>query len=297
MKIERAAVIGAGTMGHGIAQVCAQAGCEVRVYDPAPGGWSNARDRIRANLDKGVSLGKLSETDRDKTLSLIESAPSVREAVDEADLVVEAAPEVAKVKRRILAELNGALTDTAVVATNTSSLSIAGLAPGAPEPTRFVGMHFFNPVHIMRLVEVVAGPETSPDTVAIAVAFSERLGKDPIVVRDSPGFASSRLGIALGMEAIRMVEEEVASPADIDKAMKLGYGHPMGPLRLTDLVGLDVRLAIADYLHEELGSSSFTPPTLLREMVAEGRLGKKSGRGFYHWPREEDAKTTAGDAE
>jgi 3-hydroxybutyryl-CoA dehydrogenase len=170
----------------------------------------------------------------------------------------------------------------ALLASNTSSLSIADIAAGLPDPSRVVGMHFFNPVPAMKLCEVVHHAGSSPDSVAQARAVAERMGKTPVVVRDAPGFASSRLGIALGMEAIRMVEEDVASAADIDAAMKLGYGHPMGPLELTDLVGLDVRLAIAEYLTSRLGPR-FTPPALLRRMVEEGALGAKSGRGFYQW--------------
>ena len=180
-------------------------------------------------------------------------------------------------------EVESSVPDHAILATNTSSLSIARISSSLRSPSRFVGMHFFNPVHIMALVEVVWGPQTSDATLEAVVQFARRLGKEPIVVRDAPGFASSRLGIVLGMEAIRMVEQGVASPEDIDKAMELGYRHPMGPLKLTDLVGLDVRLGIAEYLHEALGSDAFTPPNLLRRMVAEGKLGKKSGEGFYSW--------------
>jgi 3-hydroxybutyryl-CoA dehydrogenase len=179
--------------------------------------------------------------------------------------------------------VDAAAPDHALLASNTSSLSIAQIASAVADPTRVVGMHFFNPVHIMKLVEVVWGAETSDATRDAAVAFSRRLGKEPIVVKDAPGFASSRLGIVLGMEAIRMVQEGVASPEDIDTAMELGYRHPMGPLKLTDLVGLDVRLGIAEYLQETLDSDAFEPPELLRRMVAEGKLGKKSGSGFYQW--------------
>jgi len=171
----------------------------------------------------------------------------------------------------------------AVLASNTSSISIERIAAGLDDPGRFLGLHFFNPVHIMKLVEVVWGPETSDETLELGVAFVRRLGKEPVVVKDAPGFASSRLGIVLGMEAIRMVEEGVATAQDIDKAMELGYRHPMGPLKLTDLVGLDVRLGIAEYLHETLASEAFRPPELLRRMVADGKLGRKSGEGFYEW--------------
>jgi 3-hydroxybutyryl-CoA dehydrogenase len=179
--------------------------------------------------------------------------------------------------------VEGAVSEASVIATNTSSLSIAELAAGLRLPRRFLGLHFFNPVHVMALVEVVWGPETGQDELARAVAFVRELGKEPIVVKDSPGFASSRLGVLLGLEAMRMVQEGVAEPDGIDKAMELGYRHPMGPLKLTDLVGLDVRLGIAEYLHAKLGSEAFRPPEILRRMVAEGKLGKKTGQGFYRW--------------
>jgi len=216
-------------------------------------------------------------------LARLSGTTRIGDAVAGADLVVEAAPESMELKEKIFAEVDAAAPKHAILATNTSSLSIARIASVVKDPSRFVGMHFFNPVHIMKLVEVVWGPETSEATRDAAVGFASRLGKEPIVVRDAPGFASSRLGIVLGMEAIRMVEQEVASAEDIDKAMELGYRHPMGPLKLTDLVGLDVRLGIAEYLHETLGSDAFEPPALLRRMVAEGKLGKKSGQGFYSW--------------
>jgi 3-hydroxybutyryl-CoA dehydrogenase len=225
----------------------------------------------------------VTEDQRDAVLSRLRTTTDIRDAVTGADLVIEAAPESMALKESIFREVDEAAPEGAILASNTSSLSIARIAAVLRRPERFVGMHFFNPVHIMALVEVVWGPETSDETRASAVAFARRLGKEPIVVKDAPGFASSRLGIVLGMEAIRMVEQGVASPEDIDKAMELGYRHPMGPLKLTDLVGLDVRLGIAEYLHETLGSEAFAPPELLRSMVAEGKLGKKSGQGFYDW--------------
>ncbi len=282
-EIETVAVLGAGTMGHGIAQVCAQAGCDVRLHDVDEGAVRAGLERIRSNLDKGIERGKVSESDRDETLGRVSTVTDIAEASARADLVIEAAPESVALKERIFAEVDRAAPDHAILASNTSSISIERIARAIRSPARFVGMHFFNPVHIMALVEVVWGPETSEETRDAAVAFARRLGKAPIVVRDAPGFASSRLGLVLGLEAIRMVEQGVASPEDIDKAMELGYRHPMGPLRLTDLVGLDVRLGIAEYLHEQLGSEAFAPPELLRRMVAEGRLGKKSGQGFYTW--------------
>jgi len=282
-RIETVAVLGAGTMGHGIAQVSATSGCTVRLYDINEAAVAGGLDRIRGNLDKGIARGKVTEASRGTTLANLSTTTSIREAVTGADLVIEAAPESMELKESIFAEVDAAAPAHAILATNTSSLSITQIAAVAKDPARFVGMHFFNPVHIMGLVEVVWGAETSAATRETAVDFARRLGKEPIVVRDAPGFASSRLGIVLGMEAIRMVEQGVASPEDIDKAMELGYRHPMGPLKLTDLVGLDVRLGIAEYLHQTLGSEAFAPPALLREMVAEGKLGKKSGQGFYSW--------------
>ncbi|MAR46082.1 MAG: 3-hydroxybutyryl-CoA dehydrogenase [Gemmatimonadaceae bacterium] len=270
-------------MGHGIAQVSAMIGCLVRLFDANNSATSAGIDKIRDNLDKGIARGKLTKDVRDRTLENITTTGSISEAVTGVDLVVEAAPEAIDLKESIFAEVESVVPDHAILATNTSSLSIDQISSSLRSPSRFVGMHFFNPVHIMALVEVVWGPQTSDATLEAAVQFARRLGKEPIVVRDAPGFASSRLGIALGMEAIRMVEQGVASPEDIDKAMELGYRHPMGPLKLTDLVGLDVRLRIAEYLYEALGSDAFTPPNLLRQMVAEGRLGKKSGEGFYSW--------------
>ena len=282
-EIRTVAVLGAGTMGHGIAQVSAMIGCLVRLFDANDSATSTGMDRIRDNLDKGIARGKLTEDVRDTTLENITITASISEAVTGVDLVVEAAPEAIDLKASIFAEVESAVPDHAILATNTSSLSIAQISSSLRNPSRFVGMHFFNPVHIMALVEVVWGPQTSDATLEAVVQFAQRLGKEPVVVRDAPGFASSRLGIVLGMEAIRMVEQGVASPEDIDKAMELGYRHPMGPLKLTDLVGLDVRLGIAEYLHDALGSDAFAPPNLLRQMVGEGKLGKKSGQGFYSW--------------
>jgi 3-hydroxybutyryl-CoA dehydrogenase len=281
--IATVAVIGAGTMGHGIAQVAAAHGCVTRLFDVDADALSRAVERVRSNLDKGVSLGKVSGEERGATLANLSATDQLAEAVRGADLVIEAVPEVPELKARIFAQVREAGAGKAILATNTSSLSIGDLAQEVARPERFIGLHFFNPVHIMKLVEVVWGPKTADDTRAAAVAFVRRIGKEPVVVKDSPGFASSRLGVILGLEAMRMVEEGVAAPEAIDTAMELGYRHPMGPLRLTDLVGLDVRLGIAEYLHEKLGSDAFRPPEILRRMVAQGKLGKKSGHGFYDW--------------
>lgn len=282
-EIGRVAVLGAGTMGHGIAQVCAAAGCRVALHDVDAAAVARGLERIRGNLDKGVALGKVAPGDRDATLQRLHAAPSLADACADADLVIEAAPESLELKAALFRTVDAAAPGDALLTSNTSSVSIAALAHAVSNPARFLGLHFFNPVHVMALVEVVWGAETSPEARDAAVAFARRLGKEPIVVRDAPGFASSRLGVVLGLEAIRMVEEGVASPEGIDRAMELGYRHPMGPLRLTDLIGLDVRLGIAEYLHRTLDSEAFRPPELLRRMVAEGKLGKKSGSGFYDW--------------
>jgi 3-hydroxybutyryl-CoA dehydrogenase len=280
--VRRVAVLGAGTMGHGIAQVAAQAGFSVHMRDLDRTILDGALARVRANLDKGVKLGKVEADAAAAALERIETTTSVADAVTDADVVIEAAPERLAVKEEIFRELATAVPARALLATNTSSLPVAVIAAAAPAASRVVGLHFFNPVHIMKLVEIVHHAGTDPAALACAQELVQRLGKTGITVADAPGFASSRLGLALGLEAIRMVEQGVASVGDIDTAMKLGYGHPMGPLELTDLVGLDVRLHIADYLAGELGEH-FRPPALLRRMVADGRLGKKSGEGFYRW--------------
>ena len=284
--IGKVAVIGAGTMGRGIAQVAAMAGHEAVLCDVDAEQLERALAGVQATLDKGVRLGKVAESARDTALARLAGTGRLGEAVEGADLVIEAVPEVMALKKRVFAEVEAAAGAGAILATNTSSLSVTEMATGLAAPGRFLGLHFFNPVHIMALVEIVRGEHTNLRTLNRCLAFVRGLGKDPIVVADCPGFASSRLGIVLGLEAMRMVEAGVASPGDIDKAMVLGYRHPMGPLRLTDLVGLDVRLGIARYLHETLGSEAFRPPAILERMVAEGRLGKKSGRGFYDWSNE-----------
>jgi 3-hydroxybutyryl-CoA dehydrogenase len=277
------AVLGAGTMGHGIAQVSAMAGYRVTLNDPQPGAVERGIDQIRRNLHKGVERGKVSRKDADATLARLSGAESVMEAVQDAWLVVEAAPEQMEIKERIFADVYGFAPHGAILATNTSSLSVGRIAAATGAPELVIGLHFFNPVHIMKLLEVVRGENTSAATLDAALEYARRIGKEPIVVTDTPGFASSRLGVILGLEAMRMVEQGVATPEDIDKAMELGYNHPMGPLKLTDLVGLDVRLGIADYLHRELGGDQYRAPDILRRMVEEGKLGKKSGEGFYDW--------------
>lgn len=276
------AVIGSGTMGNGIAQVAAQAGWSVALCDANPEALQKGLGTIRKSLERLAEKGKLAEApptiwDRIRPVATIEAAAA------NADLAIEAVPESLELKRKIFAALDGSAPAHAVLASNTSSISIASIAEGTARRDRVVGMHFFNPVPVMALIEVVRGKETSDETVAFAVEVGRAMGKEPIVVKDLPGFATSRLGVLLGLEAMRMLEQGVASASDIDKAMTLGYRHPMGPLQLTDLVGLDVRLAIAEHLHRELASEAFRPPEILRRRVAEGNLGKKSGRGFYTW--------------
>lgn len=280
--IETIAVLGAGTMGHGIAQTAAAAGYRVILRDVERDALRRGIQAIERNLAKGIERGKLTEDDRDQTLQRIRGAVQLAETA-EADLFIEAAPEVLEIKQNILREVEGLARKTFIFASNTSSLSVTEIARFSPHPERIIGMHFFNPVHLMRLVEIVKGQETSLETVEAAREVGRRMKKEPIVVKDVPGFASSRLGVALGLEAMRMLEEGVASAKDIDTAMELGYNHPMGPLRLTDLVGLDVRLNIAEYLHTALGSDTFRPPEILRHMVGQGKLGKKTGEGFYRW--------------
>lgn len=282
MEIASIAVIGTGTMGRGIAQVAAQSGFTVVVCDVDQATTVAGLVKIRSSLDRAVERGKLDAETRASANARLSSAPDPAHAAARADLIVEAVPEKLELKQRTLAAAVAGGRPGALVASNTSSLSIAAIAEPLPDPARVVGMHFFNPVPAMKLVEIVHHAGTSPEAVAEARTVVERMGKTAIVVRDAPGFASSRLGIALGMEAIRMLEQDIASAADIDTAMRLGYGHPMGPLELTDLVGLDVRLAIAEYLAARLGDR-FQPPELLRRKVAAGELGQKSGRGFYRW--------------
>ncbi len=280
--IKTVAVIGAGTMGNGIAHVAALAGLHVRLYDAMRGAAQAGLGKVTRNLDKGVELGKVKPADRDAAVARIVAFDELKAACSDADCVIEAVPEQLALKREIFASVDDIAPRHALLASNTSSLPIGEIASSVRDPGRFVGMHFFNPVHVMKLVEVVRHAHSTPEAVALAVGLVEKFGKSPITVADSPGFASSRLGLVLGLEAMRMVEQQVASAADIDTAMKLGYGHPMGPLELTDLVGLDVRLGIADYLTTALGPA-FTPPQVLRDKVAAGQLGKKSGEGFYRW--------------
>lgn len=279
----RIAVAGAGTMGHGIAYVAAAAGLDVRITDPDPAALERAVAQIGVLFDRAIERGKLPAEARGPGIARVRAVPTIEAAASDADAVIEAAPERIDLKRAIFAELERHSPAGALLASNTSSLSIASIAEAVGDRGRVVGMHFFNPVAAMRLLEIVRGPDTSESSVARARALAEQLGKTPIVVRDSPGFAASRLGIVLGLEAARMVEQGVAEPADIDRAMELGYNHPMGPLRLGDTVGWDVRLAVADHLRATLGGETYEAPEIVRRMVAEGKTGRKAGEGFYRW--------------
>jgi 3-hydroxybutyryl-CoA dehydrogenase len=281
--VKRVAVIGAGAMGHGIAQVAAMAGYDTRLTDADPDAIAAGWDRIQSNLGGAVSRGKLTQEAANAAIARVVPAADIETAVRDADLVIEAILEDLVVKQSLFLQLDGLVRDDTILATNTSSLSVTSIAEGTKLPARVLGMHFFNPVHIMKLVELISHHAVDPAAIEAARNVAKRMGKTPIVVRDSPGFASSRLGVLLGLEAMRMLEEGVASAADIDAAMELGYGHPMGPLRVSDVVGLDVRLKIADHLHHELGEQKFEPPRILREKVKRGELGKKTGKGFFEW--------------
>lgn len=280
--IRQIAVIGTGTMGRGIAYLAAVSGHDTVVFDADRAALDGAKGWIESTLLKGVEKSKLTSEAAEAALRRVHLATDIEPAVRAADLIIEAVPENLELKSDIFAQADLFCSEETILASNTSSISITKLAGNVERRDRFIGLHFFNPPHLMKLIEIVRGERTSAETAAEMQELAKKMGKEAIVVRDTPGFATSRLGVAIGLEAIRMLEEGVASAEDIDRAMELGYNHPMGPLRLTDLVGLDVRLGIAEYLAGSLGPR-FEPPQLLRDMVAEGKLGKKTGRGFYEW--------------
>jgi 3-hydroxybutyryl-CoA dehydrogenase len=280
--VRKVLVLGAGTMGQGIAQVAANAGFVTHLFDVDAARIRTAIDHIRHATDRLVQKGKMLNEARSELLGALVSSPDLAAAAEGADLVIEAVPEVMDLKLDVFARVKAAAPAHAVLASNTSSLSITELGTRIGAADRTIGLHFFNPPPVMELLEVVRGLDTDAAVVERCLGVAKRLGKTPIVVADTPGFATSRLGVAIGAEAMRMVESGVASVADIDRAMELGYRHPMGPLKLSDLVGLDVRLAILEHLHREIGEQ-FRPPAILRRMVRAGRLGKKTGQGFYRW--------------
>lgn len=281
-SIRRVLVLGTGTMGQGIAQVTALAGYVTQMFDAEPERVSRAIEHIKQSTDRLVQKGKMLNEARSEMLGALVPATDLSKACSDADLVIEAVPEQMALKVELFTQLKASAPPHAILATNTSSLSVTEIGRRAEASGRTIGLHFFNPPPVMELLEVVRGLETSEAVVTACLSVAKRLGKTPIVVNDTPGFATSRLGVALGAEAMRMVEAGVASVADIDRAMELGYRHPMGPLKLTDLVGLDVRLSILEHLHREIGEQ-FRPPVILRQLVRAGRLGKKTGEGFYRW--------------
>jgi 3-hydroxybutyryl-CoA dehydrogenase len=281
--VQTIAVIGAGIMGRGIAHAAALGGYRTILEDLLPGALRKAESEIRGHLDKAVEIGKVTAPDADAAIRRLEYAGSVEEAAREADLVIEAVPEEMESKIEIFTLLDKICRPTTMLASNTSSLSLTEIASVTYRAKKCVGMHFFNPVHKMKLLEVVRALETDDDTLATAVEVGKRMHKEVVVIRESPGFITSRINAMIGNEAFYMLQEGIASAADIDKALKLGLNHPMGPFELVDLVGLDTRLSILEYLHKSLGDK-YRPAPLLVQYVKAGRLGRKSGRGVYEYP-------------
>jgi len=283
MAINTVAVIGAGTMGAGIAQVCAQAGWTTALYDAFPEGLERGMQRIDAFWDKGIARGKTTAEQKEAWAKNLRAEADMKTAVQGVDLVIEAVPEIPELKANVFAQLDEMAPSHAILGTNTSSLSIASIAAATNRPDKVIGMHFFNPVPIMKLLELIKHDSCSDETINSATTAGEIMGKTTILVNDVPGFATSRLGVVLGNEAIRMLADGVASAKDIDTAMVLGYKHPMGPLALTDLVGLDVRRDILKNLQKSFDDDSYAPHPLMERLVSAGRLGKKTGVGIYDW--------------
>lgn len=290
-EVKTVAVIGAGIMGRGIAHAAALGGYRTILEDILPAALRKAGSEIRANLDKAVELGKVTPADADAAFGRLEYAGTVEEAARQADLVIEAVPEEMESKIEIFTLLDKICRPTTILASNTSSLSVTEIASVTYRAKKVLGMHFFNPVHKMKLLEIVRALETDDDTLATAVQVGKNMGKEVVVIKESPGFITSRINAMIGNEAFYMLQEGIASAADIDKALKLGLNHPMGPFELVDLVGLDTRLHILEYLHKTLGEK-FRPAPLLVQYVKAGRLGRKSGRGVFDYPEIASAAKT-----
>jgi 3-hydroxybutyryl-CoA dehydrogenase len=280
--IQHIAVLGAGTMGHGIAHAAVTAGFETSLFDPSPEALARGRSAIDAILTSGVERGTISERDVQAARGRLKTVDRLERAVTHADLVIEAAPEHIETKLRLLRDVEKHAPARAVIASNTSALSLTEMAAVLHDPARFAGMHFFNPAHKMKLVEIVRALDSADATLQSLEQVAARMGKETVVVRDSPGFITSRINALIGNEAFYMLQEGVASARDIDKALKLGLHHPMGPFELVDLVGLDTRLSVLEFLHRSLGEK-FRPCPLLVQHVRAGRLGRKSGRGVYDY--------------
>jgi 3-hydroxybutyryl-CoA dehydrogenase len=289
-EVKTIAVIGAGIMGRGIAHAAAVGGYRTILEDILPNALRRAETEIRTNLDKAVELGKVTPADANAAFGRLEYASSVEEAARQADLVVEAVPEEMESKIEIFTLLDKVCRPTTILASNTSSLSITEIASVTYRAKKIVGMHFFNPVHKMKLLEIVRALETDDDTLASAVEVGKQMKKEVVVIKESPGFITSRINAMIGNEAFYMLQEGIASASDIDKALKLGLNHPMGPFELVDLVGLDTRLHILEYLHKSLGEK-FRPAPLLVQYVKAGRLGRKAGRGVFEYPEAATART------
>jgi 3-hydroxybutyryl-CoA dehydrogenase len=282
LVITKIAVLGAGTMGHGIAHAAIAGGYDTRMYDVSDAAVAKGRTAIEQIVRKGVELGKLSTADADGMLGRLSATASLAEALQDADLVIEAAPEKVDLKLALFAQIETLAPAAAIIGSNTSALSITELAGSLKAPARVAGMHFFNPVHKMKLVEIVQALESAPATLAAVEEVARRMGKETVLVRESPGFITTRVNASIGNEAFYMLMEGVASARDIDKALKLGLNHPMGPFELVDLVGLDTRLSILEYLHRSMGEK-YRPCPLLAQYVKAGRLGRKVGKGVYEY--------------
>jgi 3-hydroxybutyryl-CoA dehydrogenase len=286
VRVETIAVVGSGLMGRGIACAAAAGGYQTILHDVSPEALDRARQQVRADLDEGRARGKLTAGDADAAYERLHLEPDLERAAARAGFVIEAVPEQIELKLQVFARLDQACGDGVVLASNTSSLSVTEIAAATRRPQRVVGMHFFNPVPKMKLVEIVRGLETGEETLRLTEEVARRMGKETVVVRESPGFITSRINAMIGNEAFFMLEEGVASARDIDKALKLGLNHPMGPFELVDLVGLDTRLSVLEFLHRTLGEK-YRPAPLLVQHVKGGRLGKKVGRGVYDYSRED----------